>query len=91
MPHMGWNDIEWRTNGNGQKNADLTTAYFANAYVCQPEDESPILAWTTHQDATFASIVRRANTVGVQFHPEKSSFAGCAFVNALIEDLVACK
>jgi len=91
VPHMGWNDIEWRTNGNGQKNADLTTAYFANAYVCQPEDESPILAWTTHQDATFASIVRRANTVGVQFHPEKSSFAGCAFVNALIEDLVACK
>ena len=91
VPHMGWNDIEWCANGNGQKNADLTTAYFANAYVCQPEDESPILAWTTHQDARFASIVRRANTVGVQFHPEKSSFAGRAFVNALIEDLVACK
>ena len=91
VPHMGWNDIEWRANANGQKSADLGTAYFANAYICQPEDESRILAWTTHQDARFASIVRRANTVGVQFHPEKSSFAGRAFVNAVIEDLVRCK
>lgn len=91
VPHMGWNDIEWRADGNGQKSAGLTTAYFANAYICQSEDESPILAWTTHQDARFASIVRRANTVGVQFHPEKSSFAGRAFVNAVIEDLVACR
>ena len=91
VPHMGWNDIEWRANANGQKSADLGTAYFANAYICQPEDESRILAWTTHQDARFASIVRRANTVGVQFQPEKSSFAGRAFVNAVIEELVACK
>jgi glutamine amidotransferase len=91
VPHMGWNNIEWRPNANGQKSADLTTAYFANAYVCQPEDESPILAWTTHQNERFASIVRRVNTVGVQFHPEKSSFAGRAFVNAVIEDLIECR
>jgi glutamine amidotransferase len=91
VPHMGWNDIEWRANLDGRKSAGIATAYFANAYICQPEDESPILAWTTHQDARFASIVRRANTIGVQFHPEKSSFTGRAFVNALIEDLVSCK
>jgi glutamine amidotransferase len=91
VPHMGWNDIEWREKGNGQKGADLGTAYFANAYVCEPDDESPVLAWTTHQDARFASIVRSANTVGVQFHPEKSSFAGRSFVNAVIEDLIECR
>jgi len=91
VPHMGWNDIEWRETGNGQKGADLEAAYFANAYICEPEDESPILAWTTHQDARFASIIRSANTVGVQFHPEKSSFAGRVFVNAVIEDLIKCR
>jgi glutamine amidotransferase len=90
-PHMGWNDIEWRESRNGHKGANLGTAYFANAYVCQPEDESTIVAWTTHQDARFASMVRNVNTVGVQFHPEKSSFAGRAFVNAVIEDLIRCK
>jgi glutamine amidotransferase len=89
VPHMGWNEIEWRANPNGQ--ANLETAYFANAYVCEPDDESRILAWTTHQDAKFASVVQSANTIGVQFHPEKSSSAGRAFVNALIEDLIECR
>jgi glutamine amidotransferase len=88
---MGWNDIEWGENGSRKGAANLETAYFANAYVCAPEDESSVVAWTTHQDARFASIVRSVNTVGVQFHPEKSSFAGRAFVNAVIEDLLECR
>ena len=91
VPHMGWNDIEWGASGNGEKRSNLATAYFANAYICQPEDEAPVLAWTTHQDTRFASIVRRANTVGVQFHPEKSSYAGRTFVNAVIEELIECR
>ena len=91
VPHMGWNEIEWCDIANGQRRLELDTAYFANAYVCEPEDESPILAWTTHQDAKFASVVRKANTVGVQFHPEKSSSAGRTFVNVLIEELVGCR
>jgi len=91
VPHMGWNDIEWRNNGNGRPESELATAYFANAYICEPEVESSVLAWTTHQDARFASVVRSANTVGVQFHPEKSSSIGRAFLNAVIEDLIECK
>jgi glutamine amidotransferase len=69
----------------------MRSAYFANAYVCRPEDNSSVLAWTTHQNARFASVVRKANTVGVQFHPEKSSAAGRAFVNAVIDELLQCK
>ena len=69
----------------------LPAAYFANAYVCNPDDNSVVLAWTTHQDARFASVVRTANTVGVQFHPEKSSASGRAFVNAVIDELLQCK
>ncbi len=69
----------------------IQAAYFANAYVCKPEDDSPVIAWTTHQDARFASVVRTANTVGVQFHPEKSSVAGRSFVNGVIDELLQCK
>ena len=112
VPHMGWNEIEWRETGNqdrngadrlerseignsqaenGQTGSALATAYFANAYICEPEVELSILAWTTHENAKFASVVRSANTVGVQFHPEKSSGTGRAFLNAVIEDLIECK
>ncbi len=90
VPHMGWNDIEWTGTADG-KLPRLQTAYFANAFVCEPEDESSILAWTTHESARFASVVRSANTVGVQFHPEKSSSAGRTFVDAVIEDLSRCE
>lgn len=91
VPHIGWNNIDWTETANGQDSPDLRMAYFANSYVCEAEDESGILAWTTHQDQRFPAVVRRANTVGVQFHPEKSSFAGRAFVNLLIEELVECR
>ena len=94
VPHMGWNEIEWIADGRpeaGSARREMHCAYFANAYVCRPEDNSSVLAWTTHQNARFASVVRKANTVGVQFHPEKSSDAGRTFVNAVIDELVQCK
>jgi glutamine amidotransferase len=112
VPHMGWNEIEWRETGavdwsgaedverrvigNSQTEtvrtaSNLATAYFANAYICEAEADLPILAWTTHENAKFASVVRSANTVGVQFHPEKSSGTGRAFLNAVIEDLIECR
>jgi glutamine amidotransferase len=69
----------------------MRAAYFANTYVCQPEENSRVLAWTTHQDARFASVVRAANTIGVQFHPEKSSASGRTFVNGVIDELLQCK
>ncbi len=88
VPHMGWNDIDWQGVSAFAQPSPLQTAYFANAYICRPDDESAVLASTTHQDTTFASVVRRANTVGVQFHPEKSSSDGRAFINAAIDDLL---
>jgi imidazole glycerol-phosphate synthase subunit HisH len=105
VPHMGWNEIEWdagggkRDAGSGKRGliddalpqSQMRFAYFANTYVCRPEDNSSVLAWTTHQDARFASVVRTANTVGVQFHPEKSSVAGRDFVNGVIDQLLQCK
>ena len=101
VPHMGWNEIDWveggkRDAGSGTRDAgrggsELVAAYFANAYVCEPEEVSPVLAWTTHQNARFASVVRTANTVGVQFHPEKSSVSGRSFVNGVIDELLQCR
>jgi glutamine amidotransferase len=90
VPHMGWNEIEWLVPLPPSP-FPLPSAYFANAYVCRPEDESTVLAWTTHQDERFASVVRTANTVGVQFHPEKSSISGRSFVNGVIDQLAQCK
>lgn len=83
MPHMGWNAVE----GEREPLLDssgLVTAYFAHSFVCEPADASAVTAWTTHEDDRFGSMVRVANTLGVQFHPEKSSAAGVALLRGAL-------
>lgn len=75
VPQMGWNDVE----GLGDELfADLPelAAYYANSFVCEPDDEQHAIAWSTHEHHRFVAAVRRARTWGVQFHPEKSSTRG---------------
>jgi len=83
VPHIGWNMIETPSDPLFAV-APLALAYFANGFVCRPDDEHLVTAWTTHERDRFPAAVRLGHTVGVQFHPEKSSRAGVAFVRAFI-------
>ena len=83
QPHMGWNTIE-----DGREPllaaSGLVTGYFAHSYVCEPVDGSIVTAWTSLEDDRFPSIVRSGATLGVQFHPEKSSAEGVALLRAAL-------
>jgi glutamine amidotransferase len=85
VPQIGWNELESVDDPLFQR-AHLATAYFANSYVCDPIDSSTAIAWATHEDDRFVAAVRVGQIVGVQFHPEKSSAEGVAFVRAFLED-----
>jgi glutamine amidotransferase len=82
-PQIGWNTIEEMRDPIFAA-AGLDTAYYANAFACRPEDESLVVAWSTHEGDRFPAAVRAGNTVGVQFHPEKSSAAGLRFVREFL-------
>lgn len=83
VPHIGWNTLEGTAEPLITKSR-FTEAYFANGYVCEPADRTCVTAWATHEDDRFAAAVRVGNIVGVQFHPEKSSAAGCEFIRAFL-------
>jgi imidazole glycerol-phosphate synthase subunit HisH len=85
VPQIGWNTIE-HADDPLLDAARLTTAYYANSYVCAPRDESCVRAWSTHDDARFPALVRAGRTIGVQFHPEKSSAAGVELVRAFLRE-----
>lgn len=85
VPQMGWNALEERRDPLLDASG-LDTAYFANSYVCLPEVESSVCASSVHERERFPSMVRAGRTVGVQFHPEKSSRAGVAFIGAFLEE-----
>jgi glutamine amidotransferase len=85
VPQIGWNAIE---NGDDPllEAAPMSSAYYANSYVCHPDDEGCVRAWSTHGSARFPALVRAGRIVGVQFHPEKSSVAGVELVHAFLRE-----
>jgi len=83
MPHMGWNAVEGACEPLLEVSG-MRTAYFAHSFVCDPADANVVTAWTTHEQDRFGSMVRVANTLGVQFHPEKSSGAGVALLRGAL-------
>lgn len=87
LPHIGWNVVEDAADPAFDR-APLDIAYFANSYVCRPDDTGSIIAWSRHEEDRFAAAVRHGATVGVQFHPEKSSEAGVRFIRAFVQEFV---
>jgi glutamine amidotransferase len=85
---MGWNRLENSTE-TLLKDSGLSTAYFAHGFACRPESVPVVTAWTAHEGDRFPAVVRAGRTVGVQFHPEKSSASGIAFLRAFCEAAAA--
>ena len=86
VPHIGWNEVTPAAGERLFTAAPLHIAYYANSFVCRPDDASTVIAWTTHEGDRFPAAVRAGNSVGVQFHPEKSSANGVRFLHALLQD-----
>ena len=76
VPHIGWNEIRIRNeHAVLEKLEPNTDFYFVHSYFFNATHQSDILT-TTSYGVDFPSIVARNKTIGVQFHPEKSSRAG---------------
>lgn len=80
VPHIGWNRVVWEPN-SPQRLPGLTEGlessgyfYFVHSYFApvQPDATTAV----TEYDGVFSSAVRRANFLGLQFHPERSGGPG---------------
>ena len=80
IPHMGWNTLQDTTGFL----ADFEDRYFyfVHSYACVPA--GPVAAARTPYERPFVSAVAQGRTVGVQFHPEKSSHDGLALLGAAL-------
>lgn len=86
VPQIGWNRLDEVRDPLLQA-AHLDVAYYANSFVGRPapEGEAFVTAWSEHEGDRFPAAVRRYNVIGTQFHPEKSSANGVAFVRAFLD------
>lgn len=87
VPHVGWNRI------TAVRKSELIAGvgagqefYFTHSYHVCCDDPGDVVA-TTSYGYEFASVIRRDNICGVQFHPEKSHEEGMLVVRNFIRDI----
>jgi imidazole glycerol-phosphate synthase subunit HisH len=83
VPHMGWNELAVARSSplvDGLEGADV---YFAHSYAVEPTDDGVIVAVADHGGPIVAAV-HQGSVAGVQFHPERSAWAGARVLeNAL--------
>jgi len=88
VPQIGWNTLD-EPSDTLVEESRLRAVYYANSFVCRPRNLSIVTAWCEHEGDRFPAVVRRGRTVGVQFHPEKSSAPGVALLRSFIREAAA--
>jgi len=84
LPQIGWNELE-DVSDPLIASARLERAYYANSYVGRPERDDASVAWSRYEGDRFPAVVRMGRSLGVQFHPEKSSSPGLGLIRAFLE------
>ena len=86
VPHMGWNAVD-SVGDPLFEGASPLVAYYANSFVCEPADESHVIAWTEYDGDRWPAAVRTGHTLGVQFHPEKSGAPGLRLLRNFLDEV----
>ena len=86
LPQIGWNTIEDATDP-AVAAAGIRYGYYANTFVGRAADPGSVTSWSRYEGDRFPATVRVARTLGVQFHPEKSSSPGLALIRAFLAEV----
>lgn len=86
LPNVGWFRINFNSNNKIFKKIDKTDFfYFTHSYHCLPKENDNILAtYKFHKKEIVAAVIQN-NIIGLQFHPEMSSYAGKKILKNFLE------
>ena len=85
--HIGWNNIEVSKELSFIKKFNNHEFFFNHGFAYEGNDAN-ILSKTSYGEISFASAIMKKNTVGFQFHPEKSQKAGLQILKSTINFLI---
>jgi len=76
VPHVGWNSVSpTRQDPIFSDLPEEARFYFVHGYRVVPERDQDVLGVSDY-GVRFASMIRSANVIGAQYHPEKSHSFG---------------
>ncbi len=87
LPHIGWNTINPKDN---YENSEKIFQYFVHSYAVEAKKfpNTKVLFTSNYADKEFIAAIRFKNTVGFQFHPERSGFEGLNILSKTIIELL---
>lgn len=90
VPVIGWNTLhepsKGRWDGTPLSTVNAENAYyFVHSFSVRPENAQDVCAVAKVGDGEVVAAIQRDNMLGVQFHPERSSDGGLAFLSGFLE------
>lgn len=76
IPHIGWNTLIFKNKKNNLNIDKKSSFYFIHSYLANVKKKSSIIAYADFENIKIPAIIQENKVLGVQFHPEKSSFCG---------------
>jgi glutamine amidotransferase len=89
IPHIGWNSLVnlgayWQ-NTILQEVREGDAAYFVHSFMASPEKSEDRLADVSYGGHRISAVIAKGNTMGCQFHPEKSGEIGLKILRNFIK------
>jgi len=85
-PHIGWEEVVDAGEPTLSASA-LRWGYYAHSYACPVDGGHQVTSTSTIEGAAVPATIRAHRTLGVQFHPEKSSTPGVEMVRAFVAEV----
>jgi imidazole glycerol-phosphate synthase subunit HisH len=80
VPHMGWNQVDFRDHPVARGIPPGSSFYFVHSYYPVPTSAGDVCGQTEYGGTAFPSAVAHENLVAFQFHPEKSGEVGISLL-----------
>jgi len=87
LPHIGWEVVTPTTGEPALEASGLVWGYYAHSFACPKDGLHRVTATSRVEHQPFPAVLRHANVLGVQFHPEKSSARGVAMIHAFLDEV----
>jgi glutamine amidotransferase len=84
VPHMGWNHVKQTPHKLWQGIEDNSRFYFVHSYYVRTQARD-LVAATCNYGLEFDVALAQENVFAVQFHPEKSHFAGLKLLQNFLQ------
>ncbi len=85
LPHIGWSEVKQIVDDKLFNEIDnKSDFYHCHSYIFDADDKKNIIGYSNYKEK-FATVIKKDNVYGVQFHPEKSLKFGLKLINNFLK------